>query len=361
MAKDYYKVLGIDKKADKGEVRKAFHKLAHQYHPDKKGGDASKFKELSEAYSVLSDDKKRAEYDTYGQTFNGNGPGGFSAEGGPAGWDFSNFTNQGDFQDFDFGNLGDIFGDIFTGGTRERTPRGRDISIDLEISFEESIFGVSRKVLLTKQSLCNTCNGNGGRPGTDLKTCNACNGNGKIHEAKRSFFGTVSVTRTCPTCKGTGKIPKEHCSTCRGVGVTRKQEEILVVTPPGIENGEVIRMTSQGEAIAGGIAGDLYVKIYVKKHSTIYREGSNLITNFSIKLTDALLGAEYKITTLDGPVTISIPQGITFGEILRVRGRGVPVGKNRRGDFLIKISIVLPQKFSKNAKQLIDELKKEGM
>lgn len=360
MAKNYYEILGIDKKANKEEVKKAFHKLAHRYHPDKKEGNADKFKEVSEAYSVLSDDKKRAEYDAYGQAFNGQGP--MGGGGAPfEGFDFTNFTDAAGYQNFDFGNLGDIFGDIFTGTSQSRTPRGRDIQMDLEISFEESIFGAERKVLITKQSLCSTCNGSGGKPGTELKTCTACNGNGKIHEAKRSFFGTVSVVRACPTCRGTGKIPKEKCATCHGAGVTRKQEEIKVGIPTGIENGEVIRMTGRGEAISGGVAGDLYVKIYVKKHGSIYREGNNLLTNLSVKLSDALLGAEYSVPTLEGPVTITIPQGISFGEILRLKEKGVPYGKNRRGDLLIKITIAMPQKLSRSAKQLIEDLKKEGM
>jgi len=361
MAKNYYDILGVDKKANKDEVKKAFHKLAHRYHPDKKEGDATKFKEISEAYSILSDDKKRAEYDAYGQTFNGRGPTGNGAGAGFEGFDFSGFTDAEGGQSYDFGNLGDIFGDIFAGGSQNRTPRGRDISIDIEISFEESIFGVERKVLLTKQSLCDTCNGSGGKPGTELKTCTTCNGNGKIHEAKRSFFGTVSVMRLCPTCHGTGKIPKEKCASCHGAGVMRKQEEILLGIPSGIENGEVIRMTGRGEAILGGVAGDLYIKIYVKKHSSINREGNNLITKLNIKLSDAILGAEYDVPTLEGALKVKIPAGIAYGEILRVKDKGVPYSKNKRGDLLIRINIIMPQKLSRSTRELIEKLKKEGL
>lgn len=357
MAKNYYEILGIDKKAGKEEIKKAYHKLAHKYHPDK-GGDASKFKEVSEAYSVLSDDRKRAEYDAYGQSFNGA-----SGAQGFGGFDFSQFTQNGGqgFQQFDFEDLGDIFGDFFGGARRSQTARGRDISIDLELSFDESIFGVTRKVLLTKQSLCETCKGSGGKPGTEFKTCGTCNGKGQIHETKQSFFGSVSVSKVCGTCKGNGKIPKEQCQNCKGLGVERKQQEISIAVPAGIDNGEVIRMSGQGEAIMGGVAGDLYIKIHVKKHPTLMRDGVNLHTNLDVKLSDALLGADYRIDTLEGPLTVTVPAGIAFGETLRVRERGVPISKNRRGDLMIKVNILMPKKLSKHAKDLLEKLKEEGM
>ncbi len=351
MAKNYYNILGVEKSATKDDIKKAFHKMAHKYHPDKKGGDSDKFKEVNEAYAILSDENKRAEYDAYGQTFqSGNGGAGFS---GFNGFDFSG-------QGFNTEDLGDIFGDIFGGG-REKVNRGRDISIDLELSFDESIFGVERKVLISKLSTCEICKGSGGKPGTTLDKCKTCNGNGKIRENRRSFFGSVSVTRSCDTCGGTGKMPKEKCGTCHGERVLKRQEEITIAVPRGIDHGEVIRLTQKGEASPNGVAGDLYVRIHVKNHATLRRDGNNLITNISIKLTDALLGSEYKIETLEGPLTITIPAGISFGEILRVKGRGVPYEKNHRGDLLIKVSIAIPQKLSKESKKLLEELKKEGV
>ena len=357
MAKDYYNVLGIDKKAGKDDIKKAFHRMAHKYHPDKKDGNSEKFKEINEAYAVLSDDKKRAEYDAYGQTFNGQtGGAGFS---GFNGFDFNNFSNQG-FNNINVDDLGDIFGDFFGGG-RERVSRGRDISIDLELSFEESIFGVERKVLLSKLGTCDTCKGSGGKPGTTLDKCTTCNGNGKIRENKRSFFGSVSVTRSCEVCKGIGKIPKDKCGNCHGQGILKKQEEVSIAVPAGIENGEVIRLSQKGEAINNGVAGDLYVKIHVKKHPSLVRDGTNLITSINVKLTDAILGADVNVTTLEGSLTVTIPAGVSHGEILRVKGRGVPIDRHRRGDLLVKISITMPQKLSKEAKKILQDLKKEGL
>ena len=215
MKKDYYEILGVDKSANTEEIKKAFRKLAHKYHPDKGGGDAGKFKEASEAYSVLSDEKKRAEYDTYGRDANSNaGYQGGQGEGF-GGFDFSGFGGQagsGGFQDFD---LGDIFGDLFGGGgRREKTRRGRDISIDLAISFSESVFGVERKILITKTSVCSECKGSGAKAGSDRITCNECNGKGRIHETKRSIFGNFSTQKECSNCQGTGKIPREKCHKC---------------------------------------------------------------------------------------------------------------------------------------------------
>jgi molecular chaperone DnaJ len=356
MAKNYYEILGIDKKASKDDVKKAFAKLAHKYHPDKTGGDETKFKEASEAYSVLSDEKKRAEYDAYGQTFNGNGPGGGFGGGSAGGFDFSGFQN-GDME-FD---LGDIFGDFFGGGRRTTQKRGRDISIDIELSFSESIFGVERKILLNKVSSCEHCAGTGGEPGTEMKTCHTCNGQGIIHETRRSFIGSFTTQKTCDTCFGTGKVPKEKCKTCKGAGVYKKQSEITVKIPAGINPGEMIRLTGAGEAVSGGISGDLYIKVHIKSHHQFRKEGDNLVTDLNIKLSDALLGTEYSLETLDGPIILSIPAGITHDEILRVKGKGVPFDKNRRGDILVRIKIQLPKKLSREGKKLVEELKKEGV
>ncbi|MEK9176854.1 MAG: DnaJ domain-containing protein, partial [Patescibacteria group bacterium] len=251
MAKDYYSILGIDRKASSEDIKKAFRKRAHQYHPDKKGGNEAKFKELSEAYAVLSDDKKRAEYDSYGRVFSGGGA-------GFEGFDFSQFTGDAGFDI----NMDDIFGgfsDIF--GASRKGRRGRDISIDIELSFRESIFGVTRRVLITKDAECSRCTGSGAEPDSKTKTCPTCNGKGQIVESRRSPFGVFSVSSTCSTCGGKRAIPEKFCSKCRGAGVERREEEVTVVVPAGIENGQVIRMGALGEAISGGPAGDLYVKV----------------------------------------------------------------------------------------------------
>lgn len=348
MAKDYYQILGLEKGASKEDIKKAFRKLAHKYHPDKSGGDSEKFKEASEAYAVLSDDKKRAEYDSYGRTF-GQG-------GGAQGFDFSGFQDafSGGFG-FD---MGDIFGDFFGGG---RQKRGRDVSIDLEVSFKESIFGTTRKVLLAKMAQCETCKGSGGKPGTELTTCTTCNGAGKIHETSSSIFGTFTSVQPCKACRSTGKIPKERCATCRGEGVYRRQEEVEILIPAGIDGGEMIRLTGAGEAVQGGPAGDLYVKIHVIPDPRFKKDGANIITDLSVKLSDALLGADYKVEGLEGEMTLTIPGGVTHGELLRVRGKGVPQGKNKRGDLFVRVKINLPQKLSKDARKLIEKLKEEGI
>jgi len=361
--RDYYEILGVTKSASKDEIKKAFYKLAHKYHPDKTGGDAEKFKEMSEAYSVLSDDKKRGEYDSYGRVFGGGaGPGGFGGAGAQ-GFDFSQFQDAFQQGGFDFG---DIFGDFFGGAGGGRVRRGRDISIDLELSFKDAIFGTKRKVLLAKVAECETCRGSGAKPGTKQETCKKCNGSGKIHETTNSIFGAISTVQPCRACRGTGKTPEEKCATCRGEGVYRKQEEIEITAPAGIEGGEMIRLTGAGEAVAGGIAGDLYVKIHVMPDARFKKDGVNLVTDLSVKLTDALLGHDYTVPTLDGDITVSVPAGISHGELLRVKGKGVPMGKlitssAKRGDLFVRIKIILPQKLSREAKKLIEKLKEEGI
>jgi len=362
MSKDYYNVLGVDKKATQDDIKKAFRKLAHKYHPDKGGTDESKFKEITEAYSILSDDKKRREYDTYGQSFAGGAPQG-GAQGNPfGGFDFSGFQqgfgNGG--ADFDFG---DIFGDVFGGGRggRQQTPRGRDISIDLEIPFKDAVFGTTRNVLIAKVSTCNVCKGNGAKPGTDLETCTTCNGSGRVHETRNSILGQFTSVRTCTVCSGSGKMPKEKCVECKGAGVKRQQEEIHVNIPAGIDNGEMIRLPQQGEAIKTGIAGDLYVKIHVKPHQTFRREGANLVMNLPVKLTDALLGTIANIETLEGKtLEVKIPTMKRAEELLRVRGKGIPT-EGDRGDLLIHLEVALPHKLSGKAKKSVEDLKSEGL
>lgn len=355
MAKNYYEILEVNKTASKDEIKKAFRKLAHKYHPDKGGGNEAKFKEVSEAYSILSDDKKRSEYDTYGRVSDSGGFNGNSQ--GFEGFDFSNFSDFGEGMSFD---LGDIFGDIF-GGNRQRQKRGHDISVDIELDFKESIFGTEKKIILNKTSTCDLCKGSGGEVGTNFVTCSTCNGNGSVRETRRSFMGSFSTTKTCDTCNGKGKVPQEKCHKCKGLGITHGQQEINVQIPSGIENGEMLKLSKYGEAESGGVPGDLYVKIHVKKHPKIIKEGHNLIMNLDVKLSDALLGAEYNVETLDGNLKVKIPEGIGFGEMLRLKEKGVPVGTSHRGDLFLKIQINIPKKLSKNLRRNIEELKKEGL
>ena len=358
-SKDYYKILGVDKSADKEEIKKAFRKLAHEHHPDK-GGNAEKFKEASEAYAVLSDDQKRAQYDTYGSAGPSMGGYGNGAGNGFEGFDFSGFQG-GQNVDFD---LGDIFGDIFGGGysSGRRAPKkGRDISVDLELSFYESVFGAEKTISLTKTSKCKICSATGGKPGTPMQTCPICNGQGRIREAKRSIFGTIMTENICENCGGSGKIPKDKCTNCRGEGTIKREDELTVNIPENIDDGETVRLTGAGEALKDGTPGDLYIKIHVKKDSLFKKDGHNIVTELNIKLSDAVLGAKYDLKTLDGNIELKVPEGADFGQILRIKGKGIPMGQDKRGDLLVKLNIKIPSKLSKQSKKYFEDLKKEGI
>lgn len=352
MEKDYYSILGLQKGASRDEVKKAFRKKAAEHHPDKKTGNEEKYKEVTEAYSVLGDEKKKAEYDTYGQSFSGAGGGNpFGGGGG-----FGGFSQGG--VEFDINDIFSQFG--FGGGGSQQQQRGRDISIDINLKFEEAVFGVTRKVLLTKNNTCKTCDGNGAKPGTSLDNCSTCNGQGKVREQRQSIMGAFTTVRECNTCYGSGKIPKERCGTCAGAGVAKTEEEISIKIPAGIQNGEVIRMTGRGEAIPHGQSGDLYIKVHAEPHKTIKRDGTTLSTTLPIKLTDALLGATYSVETLDGVTDIKIPAGVTHGELIRIKDRGVPSDRGR-GDFMVRVSVETPKKLSRKARKLVEELQGEGI
>ncbi|HAS84762.1 MAG TPA: molecular chaperone DnaJ [Candidatus Yonathbacteria bacterium] len=353
--KDYYKTLGVDKNASQDEIKKAFRTLAHKHHPDK-GGDEKKFKETSEAYQILSDEKKRKEYDTYGSAGPGQGYG-----GGQGGFDASGFSGFQGGQGFDGVDLNDIFGDFFGGGRREQARRGRDIAVDLEVSFSEAIFGVEHKVRITKTSACDTCHGSGAKPGAKMKECAHCKGKGRTQETVRTILGTFAQERECATCNGSGKVPEEKCAVCKGAGVARKEEQITIRVPAGIQNGEQVRLAGAGEATQNGKAGDLYVRIHVGQHKIFHREGHNLVMSLNVKLSDALLGAEYPVQTLDGEIKLKIPKGVSSGEVLRVREKGVPLDAKRRGDLLIKLEVKTPTKLSRTAEKLVEDLRKEGI
>ncbi len=362
---DYYQVLGVEKKASKDEIKKAFHKLAHKFHPDKQSGDEKKFKEVNEAYQVLSDDKKRAEYDTYGRVFSGAGNGGPSGAGanGGFGFDFSDLFRGGAGGNTSGPDLEDLFEGFFGGGGRGQRSvrRGRDISIDIQITFSEAVFGTSRKVLISKVGTCDECKGTGAKKGTSMIKCDRCGGKGRLTESRGSILGSFTTERECEKCLGAGEVPKEVCAVCYGKGVLKKNEEMDIKIPAGIDDGEMIRLNGQGEAIPRGTPGDLYVKVHVERHPVFRRDGADLTMDLNIKLSDALLGANYDIATLDGDIKLKIPQGVSFGEILRVKGRGVPVDKHRRGDLLIRVLIKMPSKISKKSSEMIEQLKKEGL
>ena len=356
MARDYYETLGIAKGASKDEIKKAFHHLAKQYHPDKKGGDESKFKEVNEAYQVLSDDQKRAQYDQFGANGPQMGGGGGQGFGG---FDFSGFEQgQGGFE-FD---LGDMFGELFGGGGRRaKARRGADLQTSISLDFKEAIFGVEKDIRISKPSTCNTCRGNGAKPGTDLETCSQCNGKGAVKNIQRTILGSIATTQTCDKCHGIGKVPKTPCDNCKGRGVVNEMRTIKITIPAGIQNGETLRLGAMGEAISGGQSGDLYVRITVAPHKSIVRQNYDLVSTLSIKLSDALLGAQYAVETLDGSVPVTVPAGTKIGDMLTLKAKGVPMSGSKRGNFIIKLNISLPEKLSKRAKEMIEELKKEGI
>lgn len=348
MAKDYYKILGIEKGASKDEIKRAFRKLAHQYHPDKTGGDEEKFKEINEAYQVLNDDKKRQTYDQFGSSaFDGNGFGGFNSQGF-GGFDFSGFSGAED--------LGDIFGDLFGGArSRKRERRGSDIELDVDLTFKESIFGVHKEINLTKNDTCKQCSGSGGQPGEGMETCNDCHGNGMRVSTQRTILGNVQTKRTCETCQGTGQTPKKLCSACHGQGVERKKQTFTVTIPPGVDNGAVLRVRGAGEAMKAGRTGDLFVHVRVPEDRNFQRQGSTLISEVDIGFTQAALGDTIEVMTVDGPVDLKIPTGTQSGSQFRLRGKGVPHGRGR-GDQIVVVRVVTPQKLTREQKKLLENL-----
>ncbi len=359
--KDYYNILGIGKSSSPEEIKKAYRKLAHQYHPDKGKGNEDKFKEVSQAYQVLSDTEKRSQYDQYGQTFEdaqrngGGGYGGFSAGGGPAsGWDFNGFGQGG--VEFDFG---DIFGDIF-GSRSERTERRRrgvDLEMPLTISFEEAIFGMQKTIVLEKKDKCQTCKGTGAKPGTKVVTCPVCHGQGNIRTTRRTIFGNIASTTTCNRCDGEGKIPENPCATCDGSGITRQEKTLQIKIPAGIDNGQRIRIGGEGEVgYRDSKPGDLYLLIHVQKSKEFIRQGQNLLKEVPISFAQAALGAKIPIKTLDGEIELKVPSGTQSGKVLRVAGKGVPlINSGRRGDLLITVRVVVPNRLTKKESELLKD------
>ncbi len=372
MAQNYYETLGVDKSASAEDIKKAYRKLAHKYHPDKGQGDDDKFKEVNEAYQVLSDSEKKSQYDQYGQTFedaqrNGGGPGygaGFGGQGGnPFGAGFGGFGQGG--VEFDFG---DIFGDLFgsRGHRQERRTRGIDLEMPLTISFEDAVFGVKRNITLEKKDKCKTCGGSGAKEGTKVITCPVCHGQGQIKTQRNTIFGAVQSAVVCDRCGGDGKIPEVPCETCKGEGFFRQEKTLEVQIPAGIDNGQRIRINGEGEVgYRGSQAGDLYLNIRVKPHKEFVRDGTTLKISVPISFTQAALGAKVKVHTLDGEIELKIPAGTQPGKVFKVAGKGVPVldhrgggghGAGKRGDLLVTARVVIPNKLSKKEAELMKEL-----
>jgi molecular chaperone DnaJ len=357
MAKrDYYEVLGVGKTASADEIKKAFRRLAVQYHPDKQGGDEVKFKEINEAYEVLSNSDKRQRYDQFGHA----GVGGAS-DGGFGGF------GQGQNINFDFGDmgLGDIFGSFFGqgfGGQRagQRT-RGNDVETNVTLTFEEAVFGVEKELKMTLNDTCSHCKGTTAEPGHELKTCDTCKGSGQTTRVMNTILGAIQQTTVCPTCQGRGKVPEKVCSVCHGKGVERREQLMTLKVPAGIDDGAVIRLQGHGEAIAGGEKGDLYVGIRVKPHKKFTREGDLILSEEHISMVDAALGAELETDTVDGAMTIKIPAGTQSGSDFKLSGHGVPhLRGNSRGAHIVTVHVDIPSKLSKRQKELLQEFAADG-
>ena len=369
MSTDYYNTLGVSKNASAEEIKRAFRKKAHEYHPDKGNGNAEKFKEINQAYQVLSDSQKRQQYDQYGQTFDEaarSGGGGFNYQQGG-----NPFAGGNPFGDFGFGgqngvefDLGDIFGDMF-GGQKQRQSRrtrGIDLEMGISITFEEAVFGVEKTLTLEKQDDCKTCSGSGAAPGSKVVTCPKCHGQGQIHVQRRTIFGTVATSTSCDRCEGMGKIPEIACAACKGSGVLRQEKTIMVKIPAGIDNGQRIRVAGEGEAgYRGSSHGDLFLVVKVQPSREFGRDGFTLLKELPVSFTQAALGTKIILKTLDGDIELKVPSGTQSGTVLKVKGKGVPHidDPSRRGDLLVTVRVIVPQKLSKKEKELLKQLASE--
>jgi len=349
MAKrDYYEVLGIARDASVDEIKKAYRKLARQYHPDANPDDQNaeaKFKEISEAYVILCDPEKRAGYDRFGHAgVDGQGFGGFGGFNGGFG---------------DLGGLGDIFEMFFGGGGRRRTgpERGSDIRSDLEITLKEAAFGLEREIKVPRVETCSTCGGSGASVGSKPKTCSACDGTGQVQFAQSTPFGRIVQSRTCDRCRGTGQIIEKPCPTCHGAGQIRKTRSIKIKVPPGVDSGSRLRLAGEGEAGArGGPPGDLYVYIHVKPHRIFKREADDLICEIPISFVQAALGDELDVPTLEGDTKLKVPEGTQSGTVFRMKGKGIPhVNGYGRGDQHVRVKVQTPSKLSDKQKDLLKE------
>ncbi|ABS23265.1 molecular chaperone DnaJ [Bacillus cytotoxicus] len=341
--RDYYEVLGVSKSASKDEIKKAYRRLAKKYHPDvsKEENAVEKFKEVQEAYEVLSDEQKRAQYDQFGHAGSSQGFGGGDFGGG-------------------FG-FEDIFSSFFGGGSRRRDPnaprQGADLQYQVTLEFEEAIFGKELNVEIPVEDPCDTCHGSGAKPGTTKETCKYCSGTGQISVEQNTPFGRIVNRQTCRHCSGTGQMIKEKCTTCHGTGKVRKRKKINVKIPAGIDNGQQIRVAGKGEAgVNGGPAGDLYVVVHVREHEFFERDGDHIICEMPLTFAQAALGAEVEVPTVHGKVKLKIPAGTQTGTEFRLKGKGAPnVRGYGQGDQYVVVRVVVPTNLTAHQKELLRE------
>ncbi len=358
MNKDYYKTLGVDKSASAEELKKSFYKLAHQHHPDK-GGDAEKFKEINEAYQVLSNKEKRAQYDQFGQTFNGAGSGG-------GGGGFQGFNGQN--VNFDMNDLGDLFGSFgdmfgFGGGHKAAPRQGEDLEMDLTLDFLEACFGIEKKLKYKRQAACAHCSGSGVEPGASVDTCPTCHGSGRVTHIQRTILGAVQMQAVCGDCQGAGQKASKLCGDCRGQGVMSETAEMTIKIPAGISDGEAVRFVGRGSAgKKGAPAGDLYARVQVRGDKRWQRQGYDIRTKLDISYSEAVLGSKKEIETIDGLAELKIPEGAKSGQVLSIKGRGIPrLNQSSRGDHQVELSIKVPTGINRAQRKLLEDLAKEGL
>ena len=365
--KDYYETLGVQKTATDEELKKAYRKLAKKYHPDanpdNKAEAEAKFKEVNEAYEVLSDSQKRKMYDQFG-TVDPQGFGG--GAGGPFGGGYYSYTSSG-FDDF--GDLGDIFSSFFGGGARTggarqqaRGPRkGADLNLNLEITFEEAFLGVEKDITITRPETCTVCKGSGARPGTTVTKCPTCNGTGTVRQVQNTILGQMQTTRTCTACHGTGEVIKEPCDTCKGKGTVRKQVKLKVKIPAGIDDNQTVVLRGEGEpGEKGGPKGDLYITVRVRRSNVFTRQGANVLCEVPITITQATLGAELKIPMVDGSTEkFTIPDGTQTGTKFTIREKGFKsLNSTAVGNFVFTVVVQTPKKLNKEQRELLEKLAK---
>lgn len=367
MAKDYYKILGVSRTATEDEIKKAYRRLAHEHHPDKTHGNEGKFKEINEAYQILSNKEKRARYDRFGSAdagFGGTNWGGFSPQ---SGFGSDGFRWSGSFDEM--GDLGDIFENIFEqfGGRRRRTyTQGSDIEMAVDITLEEAFRGLKRKVSYQTYLVCDLCAGLGYEKERGLKNCDACQGRGEVRVDKKTFFGNISQVKICDNCKGRGQVPNKECVPCKGRGRVLKTREVAVEIAPGVEDGQIIKIKDAGEAgERGGGVGDLYLVVHVKPHKDFMREKQDLFITKKISVVDALLSREIECADIgEEKFNIKIPYGFNFQDRLKIADRGMPrfgsaSGHLGRGNLYVAFNLELPKKLSEKARRLLDDLGRE--
>lgn len=364
MNKDYYSILGVSKTANDDEIKKAFRRLAHEHHPDK-GGDASKFKDINEAYQILSDKQKRATYDQFGSSAFENGGQGAGGYGG-----FGGFNGQGfdfNFGAQDFGDLNDVLGEMFGfgggfGGGRKQK-QGKNIEVDVELSFRDAVFGVDKNLKLYRQLACEHCKGEGGEPGTKVQECKTCGGKGQVGQATRTMFGTMQTVVTCKDCHGRGKKPEKNCTVCSGYGVHRREQSVSIRIPAGVDDGTVLQVSGEGEAPSGGgRAGDLFVRIHVQSDAKYAREGNDIVSEMAIPFTILALGGSIQVPTIDGDEPVRVAEGTQDGTTITIRGKGVPYSRSgTRGNHIVRLTADIPRKLTREQKDLLDQLRNTGL